>query len=191
MKKRFMNPVFQFLDENSNPMTLNWMGFENVIVTPDLDEAGLVAYKADPEKYFREWGLPEEAGEGFTLVGVDDFGQGPFALYVQPITPFAEELLALGLRHMRTAEYATLAKRPSRQRDWVGNHVQLKRKVENGNGTVFPAGLIMKVIGSYRGLTLETVELYKPSGVFVKHRISKVPVDWVDLVVVPFEGGDE
>lgn len=186
MKKRFMNPVFQFLDENSDPLTLNWMGFEDVIVTPDLDEAGLDAYKVDPDKFFREWDLPEVAIEGFTLVGMEDYGQGPFALYVQPITPFAEELLALGLRHMRTAEYATLAKRPSRQRDWVGLHVMTKRMIESGS-TIFPAGLIMKVVGSYRGLTLETVELYKPSGVFVKHEISRVPVEWVDLVVLPFE----
>lgn len=190
MKKPFMNPVFQFLNGADDPNVLMRMGFDSVIALPELDTVKLEAYGADPDKFFREWDLPEEAVEGFTLSGIGDWGEGPFALYVQPLTPFAEELLALGLRHMRTAEYATLAKRPSRQRDWVGNHVQLKRKVSNEN-TAFPAGLIMKVVGSYRGLTLETVELYKPSGVFVKHRISRVPVDWVDLVVVPFEGGHE
>lgn len=190
MDRPFMNPIFQFLNESCDPLTLKRMGFEDVMVMPDFDEDEFRAYKSDPVMFFREWDLPEEAVEGFTLVGMDDFGQGPFALYVQPITPFAEELLALGLRHMRMAEYATLAKRPTRQRDWVGLHVQLKRKVSNENA-VFPAGSILKVVGAYRGLTLETMEMYKPSGVFVKHRISKVPTDWVDLVVVPFEVGDE
>jgi hypothetical protein len=191
MKKPFLNPVFKFLEDEASsrchPLVINRMGFDFQAGLPDIDKD---VYAADPAKFFAEWDVPETF-DGYTLVGVIEDDGRPAAIYVQPLTPVAEELLALGLRHMRTAEYATLAKRPSRQRDWVGNHVQLKRKVENGNGTVFPAGLIMKVTGSYRGLTLETVELYKPSGVFVKHKISRVPVDWVDLVVVPFEGGNE
>lgn len=188
MNKPFMNPIFEHLDEDCDVDIVERMGFKHVLITPEFSDEEFEAYQVNSD-FFREWHLPETKNE-FILAGMWDTDDGPVAMYVQPLTPFAEELLALGLRHMRTAEYATLAKRPSRQRDWVGNHVQLKRKVSNDN-TAFPAGLIMKVVGSYRGLTLETVELYKPSGVFVKHKISRVPVDWVDLVVVPFEGGNE
>jgi len=191
MKKPFLNPVFKFLEDEvpsrCHDLFIRRMGFDFQVALPDIDPD---EFDDNPAKFFEDWSIPETIN-GYTLVAAFEAGEFPVAFYVQPLTPFAEELLALGLRHMRTAEYATLEKRPSRQRDWVGNHVQLKRKVENGNGTVFPAGLIMKVVGSYRGLTLETVELYKPSGVFVMHRISRVPVDWVDLVVVPFEGGNE
>lgn len=190
MKKPFLNPVFQFLEDEAaahcHHLVINRMGFDYQTVTPEIDPD---VYDDDPAKFFQEWDIPETVN-GYTLVGAFEAEEYPFAVYVQPLTPFAEELLALGLWHMRTAEYATLEKRPTRQRDWVGRAVQLKRSVNNEK-TIFPAGLIMKVVGSYRGLTLETVELYKPSGVFVKHRISKVPVDWVDLVVVPFEGGNE
>lgn len=194
MKRRFLNPVFRFLDESIDMEALLRMGFEAATATPSFagaDSDSLGEFAQDPVEFFKKWELKKGLMSGFTLVGVDDWGKGAFALYVRPLTPFAEELLALGLRHMRTAEYATLAKRPSRQRDWVGQYVQLKRRVENKYGTVFPAGLIMEVTGSYGGLTLETVEMYKPSGVFVQHRIGKVPVEWVDLVVVPFEGGHE
>lgn len=172
MKKPFLNPVFRFLNLDYDDGSWVRMGFALEIVSP--------------QDYLEDF---PEAQMGYTLVGVKEEPR-LLALYAKPLTPFAEELLALGLRYMRTAEYATLAKRPTRQRDWMGEYVQLKRKVSNENA-VFPAGSIMKVVGSYRGLSLETVELYKPSGVFVKHRISKVPVDWVDLVVVPFEVGNE
>jgi hypothetical protein len=188
--KQFVNPVFKFLEDEvssrCHDLFIKRMGFDFQAGLPDIDKD---VYAADPAKFFAEWDVPETF-DGYTLVGVIEDDGRPAAIYVQPLTPFAEELLALGLRHMRTAEYATLEKRPVRQRDWVGRAVQLKRSVNNEKVT-FPAGLIMKVIGSYRGLTLETVELYKPSGVFVKHKISRVPVDWVDLVVVPFEGGNE
>lgn len=190
MKKPFLNPVFKFLEDEASsrchPLVINRMGFDFQAGLPDIDPD---EFDDNPAKFFEEWSIPETIN-GYTLVAAFEAGEFPVAFYVQPLTPFAEELLALGLRHMRTAEYATLEKRPVRQRDWVGRAVQLKRSVNNEKVT-FPAGLIMKVIGSYRGLTLETVELYKPSGVFVKHKISRVPVDWVDLVVVPFEGGNE
>lgn len=190
MKKPFLNPVFKFLEDEASShchhLVINRMGFDYQAGLPDIDEG---VYAADPAKFFAEWDVPETIN-GYTLVGIIEGDGRPAAIYVQPLTPFAEELLALGLRHVLTAEYATLAKRPSRQRDWVGLHVMLKRKVSTEKA-IFPAGSIMEVTRAYRGLTLETVELYKPSGVFVKHRISRVPVDWVDLVVVPFEGGNE
>lgn len=49
-------------------------------------------------------------------------------------------------------------KEPKLKRDWIGRMVELRHNIELNDGRIFPKGEIMKVVGYYRGLELETVE---------------------------------
>lgn len=187
MKKPFINPIFRYLDESHDARTVNRMGFAYQLAIPEIDAE---VYADDPDKFFKEWDMPEEI-KGYKLAAAFDNGDGPVAMYVKPLTHFAEELLALGLRHMRGADYMAVEERPSRQKDWVGLDVVLMGDVTNGHGETFPKGMIMQVVGAYRGLTLEEKTVCPHCSFGNLRRVRQVPVSAVKPVMLVDESDDE
>jgi hypothetical protein len=71
------------------------MGFEvNFVSGPDWLDDEYKEYENNPDTWLESWD-PGEA-EGFTLVSKYDTEDGPYAMYVKPLTFFAKALLDFG-----------------------------------------------------------------------------------------------
>lgn len=74
-----------------------------------------------------------------------------------------------------------------RKKDWEGRYVRLLEDVETRGGTIFFAGMVLKVSRNFGGLWLSTVTRCPKCEIGTRHTVQKVPVHKVYLLPVGYQ----
>ena len=67
-----------------------------------------------------------------------------------------------------------MAEQQMRKKDWEGRFVRLLNNVETSGGTIFSAGMVLKVFRNFGGLWLEEVTRCPTCEIVTRHIIKKV-----------------